>query len=258
MTKPEKILIGAVVLGILGPTATVAAVRQAAGWIFDDSGWLFGQPGGFWAMWLFVVAQLVILFVSRSRSLTKGECVGWGLNFFIVQGPLLFLALNDALNVAFAVGCVTLLAMILVVFVYGMHRPRAKSLTWGEAFVAAWFVTGMIILIYAVIPNQFLFWADNELRWRKDAIGIPNPTGEPFFAEGIDVLGFIGPGRGRVIVPAETVRDIIVTTIYVVGLAGNLILWSWWQRRRPPGEVVAEEKPQEETSPYGRPLVRQA
>jgi hypothetical protein len=255
MGKADKVLLGLVVVGMLGPAATVLFVRQVLGWFSDSDGWLFGQPGGGWLMFGLIALEVALLFLLKTRPMTRAEAWCWGLSFFFLQGPLLALAILDTLNVAFAVSCVLLFAMVLIVFLYGLRRPIGTPLTWGEAFVAGAFVFAMLILIYGVVPNQFLFWADNELKWRADSIGIPNPNGERFFSEGIDLLGFLGPGRGRIIVPAEVVRDIIVTQIYVFGLAGNLILWSWWQKRT---KDMTETTEVESTSAYGRPVVRQA
>jgi uncharacterized iron-regulated membrane protein len=125
-----------------------------------------------------------------------------------------------------------------VAFEVGRRRKPGQLLTWGEAFVAATFLFGMFILIYGIVPNQWLKWADNELQWRKDSY-------------------FIAPGTKlhkatRIVVPKEAVRDIIAMGIYGVALFGHFWLWAWWQRR---GKAKAGA-PEVERSSFGRPLLR--
>ena len=43
-------------------------------------------------------------------------------------------------------------------------------LTWGEAMVAATYVFFLMFWVYGVVPHQWLTWAQNELKWRSDAI----------------------------------------------------------------------------------------
>ncbi len=151
--------------------------------------------------------------------------------------------------VAFAASLLITALMCLVIFAVGRIRPPGKSLTWGEAMVAALFVFTLLLMLYGIVPNQWLLWADNELGWRKDAYGIPNPFGKSFFENGISWPG----GRGRIQISKEAIRDVVATIIYVVGLVGQIAAWKWWQSR---GErtVTAEVA----RSAYGRPLIRKA
>ncbi len=149
--------------------------------------------------------------------------------------------------VAFIVSLIITALMVGVIVVVARRRPVGTPMTWGEAFVAATFVFLFMLMIYGIVPNQWLAWADNELGWRSDRIGIPNPFGEPWFSDGV-AFG----GRGRVAITAETVRDVIASVIYAVGLLGHIAGWLWWQRRGKRAPKPAELP----TSAYGRPLVR--
>ncbi|MDP8975126.1 MAG: hypothetical protein M3N28_01925 [Actinomycetota bacterium] len=151
--------------------------------------------------------------------------------------------------VAFVTSLLITALMCLVVFVVGRTRPPGKRLTWGEALVAGVFVFGLLLLLYGIVPNQWLLWADNELGWRKDAFGIPNPFGKSFFEKGISWPG----GRGRILVSKEAIRDVIAATIYIVGLVGQIAAWKWWQSR---GERTGTTDVAR--SAYGRPLIRKA
>ena len=159
--------------------------------------------------------------------------------------------------VAFLISLILSIAMTLVIVRVARNRPVGTPLTWGEAFVAALWVFTLLFLLYGVVPHQFLAWADNELEWRSDTIGIPlGPLGAllngnlgieegRLFPEGIPLP------NGVFIVTAQVLRDIIAAGIYIVFLLVQIKMWLWWQKRD-------QKKPDqgELTSPYGRPLVR--
>src|SRR5438552_18583324 len=92
------------------------------------------------------------------------------------------------------------------------RRPPGTPLTWGEAIAAGGFVFATMLLGYAIVPNQWLAWADNQLKWRADAIGIPTPRAT-IFKHGTTFFG-----RGKVTVNDQPLRDSIVTVISVVVL----------------------------------------
>ena len=141
--------------------------------------------------------------------------------------------------------------MVGIAVLVARRRPPGTPLTWGEAFVAATFVFALMVLVYGIVPDRFMRWADSELRWRSDAYGIP--TGPlhlgkhgRLFAGGITFFG-----RGRIMLSLQAVRDIIASGIYIVGIGAQVFAWSWWQNRGKGKDV-----PELETSAYGRPLVR--
>src|SRR5688500_12872698 len=132
--------------------------------------------------------------------------------------------------------------MIAVCVVVAQRRQPGTPLTWGEAFVAAVYMFGLMMLVYGIVPNQWLLYADTELQWRKDAFFDPFGKGGLFPWE-----------RGQITFPKEALRDIIATGIYGVALVAHAKAWLWWQRR-------GQAKPSTDldTSAFGRPLVRKA
>ncbi len=154
---------------------------------------------------------------------------------------------------------VTLLLTGVLVF-EGFRRPPGSRLTWGEGFVAAFFIFFLLLMVYGVVPDRWLRWADGELKWRSDKIGIPlGPFYHPLHNWlGIGSKGVLAPngmkffGRGKVILTAQDVRDVLATAIYGVGLGGHIVMWKWWQDRGKKPVPAAVEK----VSAYGRPLVR--
>src|SRR4051812_6117088 len=144
--------------------------------------------------------------------------------------------------------------MVLIVVQVGRTRPKGTPLTWGEAFVAAVFVFALLLMIYGIVPDRFLRWADGELKWRSDPIGIPvGPL--DFLGNKENVLfgdGVTFYGRGRILVTKQDVRDLIASLFYIVFGLGQIFMWLWWQKRG----AVKPGTPELETSAYGRPLVR--
>lgn len=156
--------------------------------------------------------------------------------------------------VSFTVSLIVTAILIAIVVRVAKRRAPGTPLTWGEAFVAGTFMFALMLMIYGVVPDQWLRWADGGLKWRSDKIGIPMgpiPLGNKhhlLFADGITFFG-----RGRIIVTAQVLRDVIAAGIYVVFLVVQCIAWLWWQQR---GKKPAQ--PAIETSRYGRPLLRKA
>ena len=140
--------------------------------------------------------------------------------------------------VAFISTIVILVLLIAPVFPYAKRRPEGTPLTWGEAMVGATYVFFVFFWAYAVVPHQWLTYADAELGWRSDLVWI-GPKGTLLTWFPIDI-------------PAVVARDVIATLIYVVGLGFNIWIWAWWQNRS-----QRETKPLP-VSTYGRPLVKKA
>ena len=155
---------------------------------------------------------------------------------------------------SFIVSLVITGLMVGAIIWVGRRRPKGTPTTWGEAFVAAVWVFALLLMIYGIVPDQWLRWADGELKWRSDAVGIPvgplhflGNDENVLFGDGITFFG-----RGRVLVTKEVLRDIVASTFYVVFGLAQIFLWLWWQKRG----TGKPATPELETSAYGRPLVR--
>ena len=128
-------------------------------------------------------------------------------------------------------------ALTGAIVAYGKRRPVGTPLTWGEAMAAATLVFFIMFLAYGIVPHQWLTLADNELQWRADRI-VSGPGGI------VEQLPFT--------VTYRVIRDLVAVVIYGVFLGGHVAMWAIWQNR-------GKQKPKElATSPYGRPLVKQA
>lgn len=162
--------------------------------------------------------------------------------------------------------------MVGVIVRFAHRRAPGTPLTWGEAFVGALFLFGLMLLVYGIMPSYWLTYADGTLKWRSDKIGIP--LGPLRYLPGVPgpphtgkVLWFIPVannslwphgitffGRGKIVLTKQVLRDVIAALIYVVALGGQIAGWAWWQKR---GKRKVE-RPELTTSAYGRPLVRKA
>ena len=143
--------------------------------------------------------------------------------------------------VALLVSILITAVMVGVVVRAAKRRAPGTPLTWGEAFVASTFVFALMLMLYGIVPNQWLLWADNELGWRSDKLFLGD-AGINFF------------GRGRILISYQIFRDVIAAGIYIVFLGGQFYLWTWWQKRGRRAAATAELG----SSAYGRPLVKKA
>ena len=147
---------------------------------------------------------------------------------------------------AFPISLALLVIGIGICFRVGQRRPIGTPVTWGEAFVAATFVFGLMLLGYGVVPNEWLQWADNRLIWRSDKILLAVSSKGVKFGDAAANFG----GSGRILVSYQSLRDIIAAGIYIVMLGAQVALWAMWQKR---GKKASTELA---TSDFGRPLVR--
>src|SRR5213078_3469842 len=63
--------------------------------------------------------------------------------------------------------------MVGIVLYAAKRRQPGQPLTWGEALLAGTFVLAVMLMIYGVVPDRWLRWADGDLKWRSDKVGIP-------------------------------------------------------------------------------------
>ena len=143
--------------------------------------------------------------------------------------------------VAFALSIVVTVVLVGGVFAYMKRRPVGAPVTWGEAMFGAMIAFFGMFWVYAVVPHQWLAWADNELNWRTDKL---------FVGPGGILRAQAHGGSFPFTITYVVIRDIIASGIYVVAIAGHVAMWHLWQNRGKKAEAV-------ELSSFGRPLVRE-
>jgi hypothetical protein len=152
---------------------------------------------------------------------------------------------------AFVSSIIVTILMVAICLYVGARRPIGTPVTWGEAMVGGTWVFGIMLLVYGIVPHQWLNYADNELLWRPDKLLVGISSAGVVWGTDAKDLG----GTGRILINYQAIRDIVATVIYVVALGGQMVLWSIWQKRgrKKPGDVEEASR-----SRFGRPVLRKA
>jgi hypothetical protein len=101
-----------------------------------------------------------------------------------------------------------------------------------------------MLLVYAVIPHEWITFADNYLQWGKDKYVIKSTTAIPFWES----------QNWPFSIDMQAVRDIVAVGIYLVFFAGNIALFVLWQDRKTRTEDEEEKPVVVGRSRFGRPL----
>jgi len=143
-----------------------------------------------------------------------------------------------------------LLIVMMVPIVIALRRPKPdKPTTWAQGMAGAVYVFWLFLLVYAIIPHEFITFADQYLLWGQNKYVIKSTTAIPFFT------AFNWPFS----IDMQAVRDVVVVGIYVVFFAANIALFVMWQNRKVKTEDDAEEKTVVVgRSRFGRPLKAKA
>jgi hypothetical protein len=134
-------------------------------------------------------------------------------------------------------------ALLLIV----SRKPRDpdEPATWAECFAGAVGVFAMFIVGYAIVPSEWLNYANSYIQWGDNTKFVWKSSQNMLFF----------PVHWPFSLDYPALRDIVVTVIYVVFLGANLKLWVMWQRRHEVHEpaAVAGDAPVRR-SRFGRPL----
>ena len=126
------------------------------------------------------------------------------------------------------------------IFMVLVRRPKPElPATWAQSMLGATAVFALFLLIYGVVPHEWLTWADSKLNLREDRILIDTWA--------IDFSG-------------RALRDIVATMIYIVFLGMNTWMWIAWQKRgtaKPKTAKAAAATPEPAgTSAFSRPVTK--
>lgn len=118
--------------------------------------------------------------------------------------------------VAFVGSFLVIFAMIGAVLWYGQKRPAGAPVTWGEAMLGAVLAFACMFWAYGVVPQAWIMWSANELKWRPDQM-LTGPSGTLF--------------KGPISLSKAAVADIITVLIYGFMIQAHVILFIYWNRR---------------------------
>ena len=125
------------------------------------------------------------------------------------------------------------------IFMALVRRPKSElPVTWAQSMLGATAVFALFLLIYGVVPHEWLTWADSGLNLREDRVLIDTWA--------IDFSG-------------RALRDIVATMIYIFGLGVNTWMWIAWQKRgtaKPKPAAAAATPEPAGTSAFSRPVTK--
>lgn len=111
-----------------------------------------------------------------------------------------------------------------------------KTLTWSRAMLGALLFTGLMFIIFAIVPNQMLTLFQGPLGW----------GGDTFFT----IPAFLVLGN-EISISYSAVKDMIVAGYVTTMLIVLPVVMYQWQER---SKKKASAPPPEPVSTYGRPL----
>jgi hypothetical protein len=135
---------------------------------------------------------------------------------------------------------ISLLLCVLsgVIFMWLVRRPKSElPATWAQSMLGATAVFALFLLIYGVVPHEWLTWADSGLKLREDRILLDTWA--------IDFSG-------------RALRDIVASAFYIIFLGLNTVMWIMWQKRgtaKPKAAAAATPEPAG-TSAFSRPVTK--
>jgi hypothetical protein len=143
-----------------------------------------------------------------------------------------------------------LLIVMMIPVIVALRKPKSdKPATWAMSMVGAVYVFWLFLLAYAIIPHEFITFADKYLLWGTNKYVIKSTTEIP------GISSFNWPFS----IDMQAVRDVAVVGIYLVFFGANIFLFVKWQERKvkPPEDEEAETVVVGK-SRFGRPLKAKA
>jgi hypothetical protein len=142
-----------------------------------------------------------------------------------------------------------LLIVMMIPVLVALRKPKPdKPATWAQSVAGSVYVFWLFLLVYAIIPHEFITFADTYLQWAKDKYVIKSTTAIPFFTS----------QNWPVSIDMQAIRDIAVVGIYVVFFGLNIALFVLWQDRKTKTEDDEEKPVVVGRSRFGRPLKAKA
>jgi hypothetical protein len=132
-----------------------------------------------------------------------------------------------------------LCALAFAGFVWLKGRPKSElPPTWAQSMLGALGVFALILLVYGVVPHEWLTWADSKLGLREDKILLKTRP--------IKVSG-------------RALRDSVAASLYIIFLGIQTWMWIAWQKRgtaKPKAAPAAATPEPAGTSAFSRPVTK--
>lgn len=202
----------------------------------------------FWSTFLLVLGIIVIVALIKPPVMKRPFPLWMGIVAYpvIIIGTLVLAKLIPSIQRGILwIGILVVIGHTLMLVVSREPRDRERSATWAECLAGALGVFAMFALAYAIVPSEWLTFANGDLEWGDSSKFI--------FKSNQEILGFI-PINYPFSMDYPALRDIVVTLIYVVLLLLNLKLWVMWQHRLDVPADEADDGAPAKKSRFGRPL----
>lgn len=129
-------------------------------------------------------------------------------------------------------GLLLVMAGLAIAFLY------KREMTWALASLAALLFTSLMIVLFGVIPNEWLTLTQSEFEWTPQKIAFTIPSWL--------VL------NNEVSISFSAIKDIVSGTYSIVALGGVVVGAYMWQVRQKNADAGPPPQP---ISTYGRPMV---
>lgn len=130
-------------------------------------------------------------------------------------------------------GGLIILAGITLGFLY------EREMTWARASLGAAVFTTLMMIVFGIVPNEFLTLTQSTLAWTPQKIALTLPAWLTL--------------NNEVSISYAALKDAILQGWVVTALIGVPVAMYWWQGR----EARADKAPPPEpVSTYGRPLTK--
>jgi hypothetical protein len=192
---------------------------------------------------MFAVALLKRPLFKRPFSDKVGY---WAFPVILVVGIVLTRVLTPVQTLMVWATALALVFLGLLMVASSKERdPGEGGATWAECFAGAFGVFALMIVGYAIVPSEWLNYANAYLQW--------GDTAKFVFTSHENILGLF-PVHYPFNLDFPALRDIVTVAIYGFVLVTNVKLFIMWQKRHEVKEAPAGEAAPARRSRFGRPL----
>ncbi len=145
----------------------------------------------------------------------------------------------------------TIITFVMIgIVIWKLRQPKPdRDTTWAEAMGGAVYTFALFLLMYAIVPHEFITVSDKYWGLSTNRYLIKSTTEIPFnhswnWPFSIDLQ--------------HGVRDLLVVLIYVAFFAATIAMFVLWQKRPTATEAAASEPVPVGRSRFGRPLKAKA
>jgi hypothetical protein len=124
-----------------------------------------------------------------------------------------------------------------------------RELTWARATIGAFLFTALMMILFGVVPNEFLTLTQSTLDWSGLKLAVPACS---LTDSWLCLPEFLTLGN-PVSISYAALKDMIGQGYILTVTAATVIaMWKWQERQK----TLAEQTPAPAVSKYGRPITK--